>query len=120
MSFLWTPYLDRITTRPPQGEVVNVPDMPDNACVQTKGNYSAIYWSERSEEGAMGQLLILHHGRQIEISSRVRFDSLIQGRKFPLLPLELFKITVIFQSQFPFKVVLNTLNKKSKYTLQRV
>ena len=62
-----------------KGEVVNVPDMPDNACVQTFGNYSAIYWSERSEDGAMAQLLILHHGRGgIEINTKVRFDSLIQ------------------------------------------
>ena len=30
---------DRLTTRAPQGELVNVPDMPDNACVQTRGNY---------------------------------------------------------------------------------
>ena len=66
-----------------QYEVANVPDMPDNACVQTRGPYSAIYWSERTEDGAMGQLLMIHHTKQsLEIASRVRFDSLIQKITF--------------------------------------
>jgi len=53
--------------------------MPENACVKTEGDHSAIYWSERVEDGAMGQLLILTHKHiDPEISSRVRFDSLIQ------------------------------------------
>ena len=50
---------DRSDAKIQQLEVDNVPDMPDNACVQTRGSYSAIYWSERSEEGAMGQLLMI-------------------------------------------------------------
>jgi hypothetical protein len=31
--------------------------MPDNACVKTEGDHSAIYWSERVEEGAMGRVV---------------------------------------------------------------
>ena len=106
---------DRITTRSPQGEVVNVPDMPDNACVQTFGNYSAIYWSERSEDGAMAQLLILHHGRGgIEINTKVRFDSLIQTIVFSKTKPNLMWCIEIPDPQKPSTIKLTQFYVKEK------
>ena len=108
---------ERIATRPPQAELVNVPSMPDNACVQTRGNYSAIYWSERSEEGsAMGQLLILLHrgGRGVEINTRVRFDSLIQTIVFSTTKPNLMWCIEIPDPQKPSTLKLTQFYVKEK------
>jgi len=71
-------------------EPLYIGDMPDNACVRTKRSFSAIYWSERIENGARGHLMMISHSKISEIVARVPFNSLIQDVIFSDLNLDTF------------------------------
>ncbi|CAG5099766.1 Oidioi.mRNA.OKI2018_I69.XSR.g16675.t1.cds [Oikopleura dioica] len=71
-------------------EPLYIVDMPDNACIRTKGSFSAVYWSERIEDGARGHLMIISHSGNSEIVARVPFNSLIQDVIFSELNADSF------------------------------
>jgi len=85
-------------------EPLHVPDMPDNACVRTKRSFSAVYWSERIENGARGHLMIISHGKSSEIVARVPFNSLIQDVIFSDLNLDTFWLLEIPDPMNPTSV----------------